>query len=187
MLRKNASALKFWTLVLFFAITVTSVKAATQEKPLFSDTAEFFGLPFNNLHLSKIQEKLKNIGLHSYPSYKNGVVSYSLGEKGILGVTNATIHSNPSSYVTKALLSGVVQSKEDRQALGEVFVTKYGKPTVGFISEGIGRGKWFFEEGTMIELKNSTFDVSISYVDEQPKEVSSRSGKIDVEALSRKN
>jgi hypothetical protein len=126
------------------------------------------------------------MGLYSYPSYKTGIVSYSLGSEGILGVTNATIYSNTSNYITKALLSGVVQSKENRQALGEVLATKYGKPSVGFLSEGIGRAKWFFKEGTMIEFHNSTFDVSILYVDEQPR-VASRSGKIDVEALSRKN
>ena len=186
MLIKNVSALSVSVLILFFTITMSANAETTeQEQPGVMGVAELFGLPFNDLPLSQVEKKLNDMGLNSYPSYKTGVVSYSLGPEGILGVTNATLYSNDSNYVTQALLSGVVQSLEKRRTLGEVLVKKYGAPSVGFMNEGFGRGKWFFKEGTMIELHNSTFDVSILYVDERPK-VASLSGKIDVEALSNK-
>ena len=100
-------------------------------------------------------------------------------------MTNATIYTNKSGYLEKALLSGVVDNDEKRQSLGKLLEEKYGTPAVGYLADGIGQVKWFFNEGTVIELRNTTFDVSLVYVDEQPK-VLFNSGRIDVEALSRK-
>ncbi|WP_421856711.1 uridine kinase [Marinomonas sp.] len=170
----------------FFMGLATQGKAGANVVSRSSDVAELFGLPLNDLSVSLLEQHLNSKGLHSYPSYKDGVVSYSLGPEGILGVTNATIYSNGSGYVRRALLSGVVESNEKRRALGELLVRKYGKPSEGLLNNGIGRPKWLFKDGTVIELSNTTYDVSLMYVDENPKVVS-RSGQIDVEALSRKN
>jgi hypothetical protein len=183
MFRKCTSV--FAVLILVSMGMATIVNAKTNESPQLSNIAELFGLSMNDLSLSQLEKKLTSMGLQRYPSYKEGEVSYSLGPEGILGVTNATIFSNSSRYVQQALLSGVVGSLEERQALGELLQIKYGAPSKGYLNDGIGRSKWLFRDGTMIELHNSTYDVSIMYVDEQPK-VMEHSGQIDVEALSRK-
>lgn len=174
--------------LVFFLLMGASVhvKAEVSGSSQSSDVAELFGLPLNDLSVSRLEEHLNKMGLRSYPSYKDDVVSYGLGPEGILGVTNATIYSNGSGYIRQALLSGVVESNEKRRALGELLARKYGTPSEGFLKNGIGRSKWLFKDGTMIEFHNTTFDVSLMYVDEKPK-VASRSGQIDVEALSRKN
>jgi len=184
MSRKANSGFIVFIFALLMAVT-TAVNAKTNDKPRLSSVAELFGLPLNDLRLSRLEKKLNSMGLYSYPSYKDGEVSYSLGSKGILGVTDATIFSNSSEYVQQALLSGVVKSSEERKALGELLQRKYGAPTDGYLDNGIGRSKWLFKDGTMIEFQNSTYDVSIMYVDEQPRVLAS-SGKIDVEALSHK-
>ena len=160
-----------------------SVMAETNESATSSDVAELFGLPVNGLSLAKLESRLESMGLQSYPSYKPGIVSYSLGPEGILGVTNATIYFNSSKYVSQVLLSGVVESSEKRKNLGELLGRKYGVPTEGSLKNGLGRSTWSFRDGTTINLRNTTYDVSILYVDEQP-EVMTRSNKIDVEALS---
>lgn len=183
MSRKFTSVLAVLILVLVGMATVANAK--TTKIPQLSNIAELFGLPLNDLSLSRLEKKLDSMGLHSYPSYKEGEVSYSLGPEGILGVTHATIFSNSSRYVQQALLSGVVGSLEKRQALGELLQKKYGAPSEGYLNNGIGRSKWLFKDGTLIEFHNSTYDVYIMYVDERPR-VMGRSGQIDVEALSRK-
>ena len=167
-------------------VAATLAKAESSTASRVADMAELFGLPLNDLSVSQLNKQLNSMGLSRYPSYKDGVVSYSLGPEGILGVTNATIYSNGSGYVRQALLSGVVESKEKRKALGDLLTRKYGNPSEGVLNNGIGRSKWLFTDGTMIELHNTTYDVSLMYVDESPK-VATRSGQIDVEALSRKN
>jgi hypothetical protein len=168
-----------------FSVNGVSANTPSDVLPRISSVAELFGLPLNDLSLSRLERQLSSMGLSSYPSYKDGIVNYSLGPEGILGVTNATIYSNASGYIQQALLSGVVENNEKRKALGELLKQKYGSPNDGFLSNGIGRSKWLFQDGTMIELRNNTYDVSILYVDEHPKVVT-RSGHIDVEALSRK-
>jgi hypothetical protein len=181
---KVASAL----IMFIFALSMsaaTLVRAEANGISRSSNVAELFGLPLNDLSVSRLERQINSMGLHSYPSYKDGVISYSLGPEGILGVTNATIYSNGSGYVRQALLSGVVESNEKRKALGELLGRKYGTPSEGFLNNGIGRSKWLFKDGTMIEFHNTTYDVSLMYVDENPK-VAARSGQIDVEALSRK-
>ncbi|QRV22817.1 uridine kinase [Marinomonas foliarum] len=184
MSRKVAPVLLVFALVLLVS-RPASVMAETNESIALSDAAELFGLPVKGLALSQLESRLESMGLQSYPSYKLGVVSYSLGPEGILGVTNATIHFNSSKYVRQVLLSGVVESNEKRKNLGELLGRKYGPPSEGFLNGGLGRSKWSFRDGTTIDFRNTTYDVSVLYVDEQPK-VISRSGKIDVEALSNK-
>ncbi|ETX10519.1 uridine kinase [Marinomonas ushuaiensis DSM 15871] len=154
-------------------------------KPRITGNAKFFGLPLNDLALPRLEKHLSEMGLQNYPSYKDGVVNYSLGPDGILGVTDATVFSNSSGYVQQARLSGVVESNEKRKALGDLLLRRYGTPSDGQLRSGLGHAAWLFRDGTMVELRNSTFDVSIMYVDERPR-VASHSGKIDVEALSRK-
>lgn len=184
MLKKYIPTFVLYVLTVFYVIAPTY--AATKFASGNSSVAQLFGLTLNDLSLSKLENHLGSIGLSSYPSYKEGVVAYSLGPEGILGVTNATIFSNTSGYVHQILLSGVIDSDEKRQLLGELLEQKYGAPTDGLLSEGIGKTQWKFKDGTSIELINSTFDVSITYIDERPR-VRLGSGKIDVEALSRKN
>lgn len=168
-----------------FSVASVSANTSNDMTSRASSIAELFGLSLNDLSLERLEKQLATMGLRSYPSYKEGVVSYSLGPEGIFGVTNATIYSNASGYVSQALLSGVIESNEKRKALGELLEKKYGAPSEGFLNTGIGRSTWLFKDGTLIELHNSTFDVSIMYVDEHPR-VETRSGQIDVEALSRK-
>jgi len=160
------------------------------EKPkpkpkVYSKEAELFGLKINDLSQSKFESQLKKMGLHSFPSFRKGIASYSLGEDGILGVRSLTVVYNKSKYVEKISLAGVVKSNEKRKALGLLLINKYGIPTVGFVNQGFGRAQWLFGDGTLIELRNTTFDVSMSYVDRSPK-VQSLSGQIDVESLQKK-
>lgn len=186
MFKKYISMFVLFVLTIFYVAGMTPAYAATETTSGNSSVAELFGLPVNNLSLSRLESHLGNIGLNSYPSYKDGVVSYSLGPEGILGVTNATIFSNTSGYVHQVLLYGVVESDAKRQSLGKLLEQKYGAPTAGNLVDGIGKTQWEFRDGTKIELFNSTFDVAITYIDERPR-VKIQSGRIDVEALSRKN
>ncbi len=185
MSRKNTLSLIMSVCVLFF-VGMTSAIAATETKATLADRAELFGLPFNNLSLRTLEKQLNGMGLSRYPSYRDDMVSYSLGEEGILGVTNADIFINNSGYVRQALLSGVIDDNKKRRDLGNLLEKKYGVPIEGALSGGIGRAKWLFDDATTIEFRNTTYDVSIMYVDQRPS-VTSFSGKIDVEALSRKN
>lgn len=186
MFKKYIPTFVLYVLTIFYVVGTAPVYAATEAAPRGSSIAELFGLPLNDLSLSRLEKHLDSKGLRSYPSYEDGVVSYSLGPEGILGVTNATIFSNSSGYVHQALLSGVVESNEKRQLLGKLLEQKYGAPTAGNLSNGIGKTQWKFSDETVIELYNSTFDVSITYIDERPR-VRIRSGEIDVEALARRN
>lgn len=149
-------------------------------------SAELFGLPLSNLRLSALANHLNSMGLKSYPTYREGIVNYSLGPDGILGITNAAIYTNASGFVQQALLTGVIQSNDQRRAIGDVFLKKYGEPSEGILNRGIGRSKWSFEDGTEIDFRNTTYDVSILYVNSRPKS-NVRSGRIDVEALYRKS
>ncbi|WP_394183334.1 uridine kinase [Marinomonas posidonica] len=151
-----------------------------------SGQSELFGLPFNNLKLSDLGEQLKSMGVESYPSYQDGMQSYSLGPEGILGVTDLTIQSNESGYLVQALLSGVVKSSRQRRALGDLLLKKYGTPSSGRLDNGLGDVEWRLKDYTKIHLNNTSVDVSVMYVDERPKVIQS-SGRIDVESLSRNN
>ncbi len=151
-----------------------------------SNSAELFGLRINDLSKEQLEAQLSAMGLQSFPSYKNDVVSYSLGTEGILGIKILSVYFNQSDYFRQAIMAGVVEDNEKRRLLGSLLVKKYGEPDVGYVNDGYGRAKWLFDEGNYIELHNTTFDVSVSYVDERPK-VESRSGSIDVHALSRQS
>ena len=183
MLSKVASMLVVFAIAVSYGEAVAAI-ADNKESSTFSTVAELFGLPLNDLSVSQLESRLNTMGLSSYPSYKQGVMAYSLGPEGILGVTNATIYSNRSGYIRQVLLSGVVESNEQRMNLGTLLEKKYGAPTEGFLNNGLGRSRWHFSDGTSIDFRNTTYDVSILYVDEQPK-VATRSGQIEVEALSR--
>ncbi|MBJ7539230.1 uridine kinase [Marinomonas transparens] len=154
-------------------------------KEKFSTEAEIFGLRVNDLSQPAFEKQLTSMGLQPYPSYHKGVASYSLGPDGILGIKSLNILFNRSGYIRQAVMSGVVTNNSQRGSIGALLEKKYGEPTIGFVKNGYGRAKWLFPDGTFIELHNTTFDVSIRYGDEHPK-VQSHSGKIDVEALSRK-
>ena len=83
-------------------------------------------------------------------------------------------------------MSGVVEDPELRAKLGAVLERKYGPPSVGFVRDGYGRARWALPDGTEIELHNTTFDVSVIYMDRLPKRIAP-SGRIDVEALLKRN
>ncbi|TDO95931.1 uridine kinase [Marinomonas balearica] len=153
--------------------------------PSLQTKAELFGLEVNNLSQADFEVHLQKMGLQPYPSYRDGVATYSLGPEGILGIRELTVLFNQYKFIKKATLSGVVESPKKRASLGKLLEKKYGPPSVGFVRDGYGRAKWFFNDGTVIVLRNTTFDVSVSYVDEVPK-IQSESGKIDVESLLRK-
>ncbi|MCZ2722160.1 uridine kinase [Marinomonas sp. 15G1-11] len=156
------------------------------ELKVYSQHAELFGLKINDLSQADFEKQLDAMGLRSYPSFRKGIASYSLGEEGILGVRALTVIYNKSKFVEKISLAGVVKDNEKRKALGNLLINKYGIPTVGFVNQGFGRAQWLFADGTLIELHNTTFDVSVAYVDRSPK-IHSLSGQIDVESLQRKN
>lgn len=154
--------------------------------PLYAEGAELFGIPFDDLSKAKFEAHLRKMGLEPYPSYREGVASYSLGKSGILGIKELTVRYNDYQFVEKATLSGVVEDADLRARLGEVLLQKYGQPDVGFVRDGYGRARWELKDATAIELRNTTFDVSVVYLDRIPKRISS-SGKIDVEALLKRN
>ncbi|WCN12045.1 uridine kinase [Marinomonas mediterranea] len=169
-----------------FSATEDAQEAETEDvAPPLQTKAELFGLEVNDLSQSAFEAHLQKMGLQPYPSYRDGVATYSLGPEGILGIRELTVLFNQYKYIKKATLSGVVESPKKRASLGKLLEGKYGPPSVGFVRDGYGRAKWFFNDGTVIELHNTTFDVSVSYVDEVPK-IQSESGKIDVESLLRK-
>ncbi|TPE50864.1 uridine kinase [Maribrevibacterium harenarium] len=169
-----------WQLGLLFLLVLSSKMFAA------SSEAELFGIKINDLEKSQFESHLKKMGLEAYPSYHQGVVTYSLGKEGILGIKNLSVSFNRFAYFQQATMSGVVENAKQRSTLGRLLVEKYGEPTQGFVRDGYGRATWYFSDGTMIQLRNTTFDVSVIYVDQAPKQVST-SGRIDVEALLRKS
>jgi len=156
------------------------------EPVVYSSGAELFGIPFNDLSKDKFEEHLAKIGLEPYPSYREGIANYSLGASGILGIKELTVIYNRYQYVERATMSGVVESAELRAKLGHLLEGKYGPPSIGFVRDGYGRARWMLTDGTEIELRNTTFDVSVSYIDRVPRRASA-SGRIDVEALLRRS
>lgn len=157
-----------------------------QITPIPDQGAELFGLAINDLNKADFETRLSKMGLQPYPSYKKEVATYSLGAEGILGVKELKVQFNNDLYLIKATLSGVVESKSNRQSLGKLLVKKYGTPNMGFVRNGFGRAKWVFHDGTYIELHNTTFNVLVIYADQQPKKAP-ESGRIDVEALFESN
>lgn len=180
----------FLSVFILFSLSEVSFAADNstdrQTTPIAEQGAELFGLKVNNLSKESLEKRLATMGLQPYPSYKKDVATYSLGPDGILGVKELSIAFNDDDYLIKATMSGVVKSSEKRQSLGRLLVKKYGTPNIGFVRNGYGRAKWVFKDGTYVELHNTTFNVLVIYVDQQPK-VPSESGQIDVEALYEKN
>lgn len=172
---------------LFFPILASAEEAAESdiEKPKLLKEAMLFGVPINDLTQAKLDKQLSARGIESYPSYKEGTVNYGLGEEGILGIKVLTVRFNRSGYFKQAVFAGIVEDNEKRKAIGNLLEGRYGKPALGFVKDGYGRAKWLLDDNCYIELHNTTFDVSVSYVDTRPKSVS-QSGRIDVQALSRK-
>ncbi len=182
-------ALQVFTLMLGLVSVQSFAQEQTEPDPVvapsYAKGAELFGIGFNDLSKSSFEAHLKKMGLEPYPSYRAGIASYSLGKEGILGIRELTVRYNTSNFVEKATMSGVVESKEKRASLGNVLVKKYGQPDVGFVRDGFGRARWLMSDGTEIELHNTTFDVSVLYVDTRPAREQA-SGQIDVEALMRR-
>ncbi|MCO4785558.1 uridine kinase [Marinomonas atlantica] len=195
----NTLALKGFCTTVFMLVSFTSVAEdlvqtdstevvgeVTPAAPSYSKGAELFGVEFNDLSKAKFEAHLSKMGLEQYPSYREGMASYSLGTTGILGIKELTVVYNRYEYVERATMSGVVEDAELRSKLGSLLERKYGPPSIGFIRDGYGRARWMLVDGTEIELHNTTFDVSVSYVDRVPKRKSA-SGRIDVEALLKRN
>ncbi|WP_233402306.1 uridine kinase [Marinomonas ostreistagni] len=157
-----------------------------ETQPSYAKGAELFGVEFNDLSKTKFEDHLTKMGLEPYPSYRAGVANYSLGATGILGIKELTVVYNRYEFVEHATMSGVVESPELRAKLGNLLESKYGPPSIGFVRNGYGRARWMLRDGTEIELHNTTFDVSVSYIDRVPKRVTA-SGRIDVEALLRRS
>ena len=166
--------------------STTNAADSVVAAPEFSKGAELFGIPFNDLSKAEFEQHLSKMGLESYPSYRQGVANYSLGATGILGIKELTVVYNQYDFVERATMSGVVEDPALRAKLGTVLEKKYGPPSVGFVRDGYGRARWFLSDGTEIELHNTTFDVSVIYMDRVPKRIAP-SGRIDVEALLKRN
>ncbi|GAB3483220.1 uridine kinase [Marinomonas epiphytica] len=181
---------KFFFIFLFilspFSVLAEESEELEIEKPKLLTEAMLFGLPINDLTQTALDKQLNARGIESYPSYKEGVVNYGLGEEGILGIKILTVQYNRSGHFKQAIFAGIVEDNGKRKAIGELLERRYGKPELGFVKDGYGRAKWLFDDNCYIELHNTTFDVSVSYVDARPKTVSP-SGRIDVQALSRKS
>lgn len=166
--------------------TMPEQEEYTPATPVYAKGAELFGIPFNDLSKAEFEMHLSKMGLEPYPSYRKGVANYSLGAAGILGIKELTVAYNQYEYVEQATMSGVVEDPVLRAKLGAVLEKKYGRPSLGFVRDGYGRARWVLPDDTEIELHNTTFDVSVIYIDRLPKRIAP-SGRIDVEALLKRN
>ncbi len=158
------------------------VELGTKPEPVYAKSAELFGLLINDLSQEEFERHLKNMGMSPYPSYQADTANYSLGEKGILGIRQISVQYNNYNFVKRIELHGVVENVRKRSSLGNLLSKKYGPPMAGFVREGFGRAQWRFDDGTLVELHNTTFDVTVSYRDLIPKR-KTVSGEINVQAL----
>ena len=75
-----------------------SAESETEEvvppTPVYLKGAELFGISFNDLSKAEFEQHLSKMGLEPYPSYRQGVANYSLGEAGILGIKELTVTYN---------------------------------------------------------------------------------------------
>ena len=171
--------------IVVFPISLSAqeeVELGTKPEPVYAKSAELFGLLINDLSQEEFERHLKNMGMSPYPSYQADTANYSLGEKGILGIRQISVQYNNYNFVKRIELHGVVENVRKRSSLGNLLSKKYGPPMAGFVREGFGRAQWRFEDGTLVELHNTTYDVTVSYRDLIPKR-RSVSGEIDVQAL----
>ncbi|WP_131470977.1 uridine kinase [Marinomonas sp. MED121] len=171
--------------IVVFPISLSAqeeVELGTKPEPVYAKSAELFGLLINDLSQEEFERHLKNMGMSPYPSYQADTANYSLGEKGILGIRQISVQYNNYNFVKRIELHGVVENVRKRSSLGNLLSKKYGPPMAGFVREGFGRAQWRFEDGTLVELHNTTYDVTVSYRDLIPKR-KSVSGEINVQAL----
>jgi len=174
--------------VILNIVVTTTALAETNKVESFTHEAEIFGLMVDDLSRQRLEQQLEKMGVNAFPSYREGIASYSLGAEGILGVRELKVRYNNSQYIEQINLSGVVESNEKRRSLGHLLVNKYGPPHLGFVNNGFGRAQWVFENGTAIELRNTTYDVVVVYIDRSPKQAAPKdSGRIDVQQLLRKS
>ncbi len=153
--------------------------------PSYAKAAELFGLLINDLSQDEFERHLKSMGMSPYPSYQAGKANYSLGERGILGIRQISVHYNNYNFVERIELHGRVENVKQRSSLGNLLSKKYGPPMAGFVKDGFGRAQWRFEDGTLVELHNTTYEVTVSYRDLIPKR-KTVSGEINVQALKDK-
>lgn len=144
--------------------------------------AELFGLSVNNLSQEDLEDKLAEMGVKHFASAKEFKVRYNLGERDVLGIHQLLVEYNDYYFVTKIILYGRIENPGQRKRLGNLLVKRYKKPMAGEIKEGYGRAQWRFNDGTMIELNNKTFDVRVVYRDLIPSR-NLAAGEIDVQAL----
>lgn len=150
--------------------------------PSYAKSAELFGLLINDLSQEEFERHLRSMGMSPYPSYQAGTANYSLGDKGILGIRQISVHYNNYNFVERIELHGRVENVKQRSSLGNLLFKKYGPPMAGFVKDGFGRAQWRFADGTLVELHNTTYEVTVSYRDLIPKR-KSVSGEINVQAL----
>lgn len=169
----------------FISITVNAEEVELGKPappPSYAKSAELFGLLINDLSQEEFEKHLRSMGMSPYPSYQAGKANYSLGDKGILGIRQISVHYNNYNFVERIELHGMVENVKQRSSLGNLLFKKYGPPMAGFVRDGFGRAQWRFADGTLVELHNTTYEVSISYRDLIPKR-KSVSGEINVQAL----
>lgn len=169
----------------FVSISVSSEEVELgkpEPAPVYAKSAELFGLLINDLSQEEFEKHLRSMGMSPYPSYKEGKANYSLGDKGILGIRQISVHYNNYNFVERIELHGLVENVKQRSSLGNLLSKKYGPPMAGFVRDGFGRAQWRFDDGTLVELRNTTFEVTVSYRDLIPKR-KTVSGEINVQAL----
>jgi len=157
-------------------------KNLLESSPISMKGAELFGLVLNDLSQETLEDKLAEMGVTNFPNASQKTVDYSLGDHDVLGIRGLSVYYNDYYFVEKIILAGSVESPKLRKKLGNLLVKRYKDPMAGSVNNGYGRAQWRFNDGTMIELNNTTFDVSVVYRDLIP----SRelvAGEIDVQAL----
>lgn len=169
-----------------FILLSLPIKAQSLEDsmgaPINMQGAAIFGLVLNDLSQEDLEDKLAEMGVTDFPRASEKTVNYNLGDQDILGIRNLSVYYNDYHFVEKIILSGTVENPILRKRLGNFLIKKYDTPMAGSVENGYGRAQWRFNDGTMIEFNNVTFDVSVVYRDLIP----SRelvAGEIDVQAL----
>lgn len=153
--------------------------------PINMKGAEVFGLDLNDLSQDKLEDKLAQMGVTNFPPAYQLKVDYGLGNRDVLGMKGLSVEYNEYGYVKKITLYGKITDNKQRKKLGLLLMRKYDSPMAGRMDGGIGRAQWRFNNGTLIDLNNSTFDVVVIYRDLIPSH-DVVADEIDVQALKDK-
>jgi len=71
---KVVSVFNWFIVALVLGLTMVA-RAEAEGTARSTGVAELFGLPLNDLSVARLEKQLNAMGLRSYPSYKDGVIS----------------------------------------------------------------------------------------------------------------